>query len=681
MAAVFSAKPGYVPSSQNQPSIGEQDRWRQVVRDTHTESKPNNSYDNSADYYRPTQQPPTKRVQTKTSNTDLSVNRSRPRPQDSGRGTSPTKKNFSSRAEYQRGSSRQETGNNLEQSQTGYSGVESGNGHFQGRFLESRGERYSNIATEAWDTNEHGNDLQSARVLSANGWNDESALTDDDDDVTENSRWIHRDKLAMIEIREMQEAGIPIPPERLMSLKSNWNVPQQHQLHTENEDHHRQHHQSYDMQNSPDRSSPESAVFHSVPQSPEQHQLASLGTIGSHEAVEDEDEGESFNPDPRSPEEIAADLRDRGFSVSSTGRLGSSRIPLSKSSPLPVPHEHIARNAPLPRSRATSGNWGNIEDDSPSLNKFRRRSRSVGSQLALDDPSNLDSSSNGHTSLSTAAKSTPNGRPLSSHQYLNSTPATSNNRSVSAQTSSTNMANRRISNSSGIKPRTTSSSFASKAHASPSPSARPTTRSGRPNTAVNRPEGEAPWIATMFKPDPMLPPDKQILPTHAKRLAQERWEREGKPGNEFEKQVQPINIAANGVYTIGGSNGSPTSNTTSIDEANIMGGSNWPLAPPTVRMPSGSKFDSNVPNGVPASPIKSSGASTTESHAGYTTMPKMQSTPSSPRVIAGLPGGGMELGDLNNKNAGKSDGAAPTKSEKTQEVLEKEKACGCCLVM
>ncbi|KAI9727679.1 MAG: hypothetical protein M1828_005907 [Chrysothrix sp. TS-e1954] len=54
---------------------------------------------------------------------------------------------------------------------------------------------------------------------------------------------------------------------------------------------------------------------------------------------------------------------------------------------------------------------------------------------------------------------------------------------------------------------------------------RPNTSGGsRPPTA--RPEGEAPWIATMYKPDPMIPPDEQMLPTHAKRLAQMQHEAE-----------------------------------------------------------------------------------------------------------------------------------------------------------
>jgi len=39
-----------------------------------------------------------------------------------------------------------------------------------------------------------------------------------------------------------------------------------------------------------------------------------------------------------------------------------------------------------------------------------------------------------------------------------------------------------------------------------------------------RPEGDAPWLAEMYKPDPRLPQEEQIIPTHAKRLAREKEE-------------------------------------------------------------------------------------------------------------------------------------------------------------
>lgn len=55
-------------------------------------------------------------------------------------------------------------------------------------------------------------------------------------------------------------------------------------------------------------------------------------------------------------------------------------------------------------------------------------------------------------------------------------------------------------------------------------------------------EGEAPWIASMYKPDPRLPPDQQMLPTHAKRMAQEQWEKEGKVGTVYDRDFRPLNV-------------------------------------------------------------------------------------------------------------------------------------------
>jgi hypothetical protein len=45
----------------------------------------------------------------------------------------------------------------------------------------------------------------------------------------------------------------------------------------------------------------------------------------------------------------------------------------------------------------------------------------------------------------------------------------------------------------------------------------------------------------MYKPDPRLPPDQQMLPTHAKRLAQEQWEKEGKTGTVYDRDFRLLN--------------------------------------------------------------------------------------------------------------------------------------------
>ena len=66
----------------------------------------------------------------------------------------------------------------------------------------------------------------------------------------------------------------------------------------------------------------------------------------------------------------------------------------------------------------------------------------------------------------------------------------------------------------------------------------PTGSITRPSTSHSPPDGDPPWLATMYKPDPMLPPDQQMLPTHAKRLAQEQWGKEGTAGSVYDREFR-----------------------------------------------------------------------------------------------------------------------------------------------
>jgi hypothetical protein len=45
----------------------------------------------------------------------------------------------------------------------------------------------------------------------------------------------------------------------------------------------------------------------------------------------------------------------------------------------------------------------------------------------------------------------------------------------------------------------------------------------------------------MYKPDPRLPPEQQIIPTHAKRMRQEQWENEGKVGSAYDTEFRLLN--------------------------------------------------------------------------------------------------------------------------------------------
>ncbi|KAJ5239313.1 hypothetical protein N7468_003932 [Penicillium chermesinum] len=155
---------------------------------------------------------------------------------------------------------------------------------------------------------------------------------------------------------------------------------------------------------------------------------------------------------------------------------------------------------------------------------------------------------------------------------------------------------------------------------------RPTTRSGesRPTTAVNRPEGDPPWLATMYKPDPRLPPDQQILPTVAKKLQQEQWEKEGRTPTTYDRDFAPLAVHPN-------------------DEPPI----------PPKEEPEEERIEPPPKAKTPEPPRP-------ETRSGYSTMPKVQDTP--------------PLGLTPNPNW-----TPPIVT--AQEKPKKEKGCGCCVVM
>ena len=202
-----------------------------------------------------------------------------------------------------------------------------------------------------------------------------------------------------------------------------------------------------------------------------------------------------------------------GHSLSSdayppSARPGTSRIPVSKHSPAPLANSYTERGSPI-------GRWS----DSNSLNsakKLRPRSQSLGSEAILDGNSNT----------------TPDkARPASSH--LVDSPVLSES-SDSAALPTLRITPRKA--SSGTRTGSASKkTVISNGSTKDSPDPRPKSRA-RPRS-VHRPEGEAPWIATMYKPDPMLPPDQQILPTHAKKMLQEQMARENSPGDGYDRNL------------------------------------------------------------------------------------------------------------------------------------------------
>ena len=343
---------------------------------------------------------------------------------------------------------------------------------------------------------------------------------------------------------------------------------------------------------------------------------------------EDDYDDEPFIPeDPRTPEEIALSHEDGSYPYQSPGlKASSSRIPLSTSSPLPVPIEHLERSTPLPRKRGASDNW---DDEGISYPKMRSRSHSVASQALFDEAEGRES----------RVGSTP-----SSPEKAKPKPGPPNRRYASPRTTS------------GATAKSRNASLASR-H-SPSASGRPGTRSGpdsRPSTAVHRPEGEPPWLATMFKPDPRLPPDQQMLPTHAKRLLQEQWEREGKPGSAFDRSFTPVSV-----HQRESPQPSPQVSPQPPTAAPAAASPSPAPSPPAAK-PAPEIHEATPEAAWPLRPPPAERKGSTTEHAGYSTMPKVQHTP--------------PLGSLPSPRRME----APPIAEPVEKP--KEKGCGCCVVM
>jgi hypothetical protein len=443
-----------------------------------------------------------------------------------------------------------------------------------------------------------------------------------DDEDPERSRWIHRDKLAIIESHEMKEAGIQLPPQQARSSGKSKGRRER------------------DVgQEAPEMPSQE--VELPLPKMKKQRTRSPVKQLEPEETLVN-------GSDIRTPEEIAAD----NYVPSSPTlvyrqpdlRKSSSRIPLPKSSSMPIPQEHLERDIPLARKRGASGNW-NGDEYGIAYNRLRSRGNSVGSQVLLDD---IDTSNIQNTP-------TPVSRPGSSDSPAKARAPSTNQptqtRRISANTRTPDTASKARSTSNTVSPRTPSSNI------------RPKSRSGlepRPPTAINRPEGDPPWLATMYKPDPRLPPDQQLLPTHAKRLQREQWERaqkeaeqrrlEGKASPQLPREFSPLaEHAVSGLQ--------PSSR--DADEQSMQEqqrGSEWPL---TVATPALKERDQR--------PVETSSLGDGDGqHAGYSTVP---------RVKEKSPVKGEKPLDPFERERRERD------EEKSRQKEEKGKGCGCCIVM
>ncbi|KAJ5710078.1 hypothetical protein N7493_009670 [Penicillium malachiteum] len=316
------------------------------------------------------------------------------------------------------------------------------------------------------------------------------------------------------------------------------------------------------------------------------------------QAGRDDQTEERNHWDLRRPEEIAADEVAASFYSNPGLRKSSSRIPISTASPVPM---GSGRDSQGPRSRAATDE----EDES--------RGRRVSEPLAFDmesstpSPGSRPGSRGFGTNPNTPAKKTP---PKTTGSGNRKTSAPPTNRKTST-----------------VRSRAVSSNT----------SQRPTTRSGetRPTTAANRPEGDPPWLATMYKPDPRLPPDQQMLPTLAKKMQQEQWEKEGRTPNTYDRDFAPLAVYPDEMPPPLPKNDEP------VEEEQ------QPQIPESLQITEPPKAKTPEPPRPNTS-------------TGYSTMPKVQDTP--------------PMGLNPNPNW-----TPPVVT--AQEKPKKEKGCGCCVVM
>ena len=326
-----------------------------------------------------------------------------------------------------------------------------------------------------------------SRKRSRNGLRDASA--DAAEARIDDSPWIHRDKLAQIEIQEMEEAGIHVRLSRRSTSAEPGARPGS-----------RPQSRTGSVSKEPGEARSHPKRVSTIPAGNEEE-----------EAGEEEEEYEPLTVDTQFGKTHEAGMEPS--SPESVARPGTSRIPVSKVSPVPVSHNVVGRESPLPRSQhgrsGPSGNWDEL------THARRRRNPSMGSQNLLDEDGDATPSQPG---TPRHASSTENSPPKS---RLPSRPTPS----------------------SGAKK--TPTPGLSKSASRTAPNQRPTSRSGhksRPSTGHQQaPEGTAPWEWNMYKPDPRLPPDQQMLPTHARRMMQEQWEREGHTGTAYDRDLRLLN--------------------------------------------------------------------------------------------------------------------------------------------
>ena len=435
----------------------------------------------------------------------------------------------------------------------------------------------------------------------------------------ERSAWIHRDKLARIESREMAAAGFGLPRNPRSSRSGSRSASRSQ------------------SRNAASRSQTSHLAFPNE-ETPKVPGFEEQSGAGANQDQDSDEYEERLREEPR---------MDRNMYSRSLPRSAVSRIPVARASPAPVAHSLVERDSPLPRSMSSP------LGDSANSNR-RSRSQSLGDPAMMVEP----------TSTRSAIPTKP--RPRSSH--IQDSPGVTESPSLSQRTTQSLTAvsrakamNKAASGGSvGGKTIPRTASKARNPSPKDSPVRRPTSGStrSRPTSFHMRPEGEAPWVATMYKPDPRLPPDQQMLPTHAKRAKQ------GGPDSADEaEKAYPLNI-----------------DSLSDEELAKMGALPSPESAKKAEMlKSTQQGTGSLPPPWPLTSIKSDARSQTGSAkgttGGYTITPKIAPPIDPPRmpkspttqaqVTSSVNAGVQRVPDLDEKDDGK----------------KKKKGLACCIVM
>ena len=433
----------------------------------------------------------------------------------------------------------------------------------------------------------------------------------------ERSAWIHRDKLARIESQEMAAAGFGMPRNPRSSRSGSRSASRSA------------------SRNAASRSQMSHLAFSNEADTPKVPGFEEQSGAGANQDQDSDEYEERLLEEPRV---------DRSMYSRSLPRPSVSRIPVARASPAPVAQSVVERDSPLPRSMSSP------LGDGANANR-RSRSQSLGDPTMMVEPSSTRS----------AIPTKP--RPRSSHiQDSTSAPSLSQRttQSLTAVSRAKAMNKAAAGGSVGRKTIPRTASKARNTSPKDSPVRRPTTGStrSRPTSFHMRPEGEAPWVATMYKPDPRLPPDQQMLPTHAKRAMQG-----GSDSADEAEQSYPLNIESLSDEELAkmGALPSPESAkkmnaTTSTQQNSGSLPPPWPLA----------SIKSDTRSQAGSAKGTTGGYTITPKIAPPIAPPKMPRSPTvQPQVTSSVNAGVQRVPDLDEKDDGK----------------KKKKGLACCIVM